>query len=184
MNYKRCALRNNLKTRTIYTMSKGIDIGAISRLLDADEENGITFLDKVANAVEKFIKEETTLNYDQNSLDEVFSAANRVVDENIIREAVGTTLMGALKEENEFLEKGESMKWVNARGETEAAVQKHDFYNFSQEELDAVTLDAFIYAIIEESDIKIAVRKAYTKACKEKGMTKEDYSEWLEDVKE
>lgn len=181
MNFKRCALRNDLKTRTIYMMSKGIDIGAISRLLDT-EDNGNSFLDGVANAIEKHIQEESPFSYDKLTLDEVFKHVARVVDEEVIKEAIGTTLMDALKSENDFLEKGESMKWVNARGEVEATSQKNDIYVFGQKEHDKITLDAFISIVIEETEIKTAVRKAYTKACKEKGLTRDDYPEWLEET--
>lgn len=178
MNYKRCALRNEIKKRAILTLAKGIDIGAISHLLD-DTTN--QFLDKLADTIEKIIKDETSLKCDQASMDEIMTATNKTVTEEVLKTTLGLNFMNAIRTSDGILDAGESMKWVGSRGGVEQAVQLFGLHSLTPKELNAATINAFILASIEETDTKIAVRKSMTALCKSKGMTADNYRDWLEE---
>lgn len=182
MNFKRCAVRNDLKTTIIKTLSKGLDIETLSVLIDTEIE-GVGFLDDVTNEIEKEIEKEHggKIRYDGQSLETVFKIVGSIVDEDVVKKAASDVIMNHIRTGNASLKQGSSMKWVNVRGEVEAEFQKYSIYQM-QDELENITLEAFIYSVIEESEPTIAARKAFTKACEATGLTEEEYAGWYKEV--
>lgn len=180
MNYKRCAVRNTLKTNVIKTMAKGLDMEVLSSLFDAERE-GFGFLDDAADRLEKEIEKEygASLNFTK-PLKTILEIVENILDESLVKETCSVVLMDYIRTGKPGTKTETSMKYVYARGAVEAEYNKYNVYQM-QEKLENITLEAFIYCIIEELEPIIAARSAFTKACKGAGLTKVEYPGWYEE---
>lgn len=180
MNYKRCAVRNKLKTNVIKTMANGLDTEVLSSLFDTERE-GFGFLDDAADRLEKEIEKEygAGLNFTK-PLKSILEILDNILDENLVKETCSFVLMDYIRTGKSGIKTETSMKYVYARGAVEAEYNKYNVYQI-QDKLENITLEAFIYCIIEELEPLIAARSAFTKACKEENLTKTEYPGWYEE---
>ena len=179
MNYKRCAFRNNLKERAIRILAGGIDIEVFSNLLENDE--GKSFLNNVADALEKKIETlHGKIDYDSLTIEELFNIGMRAIEIADIKNILSRTILILAKTGDTTIKMDASQKWITAKSTIDTEVARYELYVFSDIEFNAMILDAFIMMIIEETNKDTAGRIAVTKACKKKGVDKEQYANWLE----
>lgn len=180
MNHKRCALRNNLKERAIRILAEGVDIETFSNLIENEE--GKSFLDNIADDLEKKIETArgNKIDYDSLSMDEVLLIGQRSIYTEDIKKTLSRTILTLAKAGDATIKMDASQKWITAKGVIDTEITINDLYVFDDVEVKEMTFNAFIQMVIEESNKEIAGRKAVTEGCKKKGVDKEQYRNWLE----
>lgn len=180
MNYKRCALRNNLKERAIRILAKGVDIEAFSNLVENEE--GRNFLDTIADDLEKKIENARGVktDYDATEMNALLDISRKSLYPEDIAKTLSRTILTIAKNGDPTIKMDASQKWIAAKGVVETEITRYNLYVFDENEIKEMVLNTFIMMVIEESGKDTAGRLSVTEGCKKKNVNADQYENWLE----